>query len=251
MILRFRSKGEKVKELQKLLGLKQDGIFGPNTLKEVKLFQKHTGVKVDGIVGPNTWRELVKSYENRIKPTYDTDLKEEESTSDPEDKMDVSLVDEQEPVSESIAELIALIENSNITRNVDKLVFHCTATTQKATISAIVNYWKNTLGWRSPGYHIIIRPDGTWNQLLDFNKISNGVAGMNSRIINISYIGGVDRNGKPLDNRRKKQKDAFEAIYRTFKRKMPRMTFHGHNEFSSKACPSFNVKKWIKSLKII
>jgi N-acetylmuramoyl-L-alanine amidase len=251
MIIRFRSRGEKVKDLQNLLGLKPDGIFGPNTLKALKNFQRDNGLSVDGIVGPNTWSVLVKNDKNRIRPIYDVDLNEEDSVSDPECMFFVEDIEETQPLSPSTRELINLIESSDITRNIKRLVFHCTATSQKATVSAIVNYWKNTLGWRSPGYHIIVRPDGTWNQLLDFNRVSNGVRGINSTTINISYIGGVDRNGKALDNRTKKQKDVYETIYRAFKHKLPRITFHGHNEFSSKACPSFNVKNWIKSLRVI
>lgn len=248
MILKYRNRGAKVKELQKLLGLYPDGIFGKNTLKKVKDFQRDNRLKVDGIVGPNTWAILVKSFKNKVKPTYNTDLREEETTSDPHDRFEVDNIDDHEPYSEDVSEIIALIENSNISRNIERLVFHTTATTQSATVSAIVNYWKNTLGWRAPGYHVIIRPDGNWTQLLDFNRISNGVRGMNSKIINVSYIGGVDRNGKALDNRTKKQNDVLEAVYRTFKHKLPNITFHGHNEFSTKACPSFNVKRWINSL---
>lgn len=250
MILRYRRKGERVKELQELLGLYPDGLFGNNTLKAVKEFQSKNGLKTDGVVGFKTWSKLIEREENRIKPVYKSDIvKEEDSVSDPEEKFEVEDIDEKEPISPSIKELINLISSSNITRNIEKLVFHCTATSQKATVSAIVNYWKNNLGWRNPGYHIIVRPDGTWTQLLDFNGISNGVGGMNSKIINISYIGGVDRNGRALDNRTKKQKEVFETIYRMFKEKIPKLTFHGHNEFSQKTCPSFNVKKWIYTLK--
>jgi hypothetical protein len=28
-------------------------------------------------------------------------------------------------------------------------------------------------------------------------------------------------------------------------------TVHGHNEFSAKACPSFDVQEWLKKVKIL
>ena len=51
---RLGDKGPEVKEIQGLLGLSIDGIFGPNTEKEVKKFQEENGLTPDGIVGPRT-----------------------------------------------------------------------------------------------------------------------------------------------------------------------------------------------------
>lgn len=58
-VLRRGSKGEAVKELQRLLcGLEIDGSFGPLTEAAVIEFQKANGLTVDGIVGPETWGAL-------------------------------------------------------------------------------------------------------------------------------------------------------------------------------------------------
>lgn len=57
-ILKVGSKGEEVKEIQKRLNLKADGIFGPITEEAVKEFQKENGLAVDGIVGNNTLKKL-------------------------------------------------------------------------------------------------------------------------------------------------------------------------------------------------
>ena len=64
-------------------------------------------------------------------------------------------------------------------RDIKYIVIHCTATSQKATIKSIKSYWKNNLGWKSFGYHIIVKPNGDAIELTPLNKISNGVRGYN------------------------------------------------------------------------
>lgn len=58
MVLKKGSKGSEVKELQKLLHLYEDGIFGPLTEEAVKEFQKANSLTPDGIVGDKTWAKL-------------------------------------------------------------------------------------------------------------------------------------------------------------------------------------------------
>jgi peptidoglycan hydrolase-like protein with peptidoglycan-binding domain len=56
--LKFGSKGDWVRILQRKLGVTSDGIFGNITLGKVRAFQKSKGLRVDGIVGPATWGKL-------------------------------------------------------------------------------------------------------------------------------------------------------------------------------------------------
>lgn len=53
-LLKKGCKGSDVKEMQKVVGTKADGVFGKNTLAKVKSWQKNHGLKVDGIVGRDT-----------------------------------------------------------------------------------------------------------------------------------------------------------------------------------------------------
>lgn len=53
-LLKKGCKGSDVKEMQKIVGTKADGIFGKNTLAKLKKWQTNHGLKVDGIVGKNT-----------------------------------------------------------------------------------------------------------------------------------------------------------------------------------------------------
>lgn len=59
MLLKVGSTGAQVKELQKLLSLTADGVFGINTLKAVKVFQSKNRLVSDGVVGSKTWEILL------------------------------------------------------------------------------------------------------------------------------------------------------------------------------------------------
>lgn len=63
--LKFGSKGEEVKLLQKYLGLKIDGIFGPATDKKVKEWQKSKGLFADGIIGPKSWSIILSNQSSK------------------------------------------------------------------------------------------------------------------------------------------------------------------------------------------
>ncbi len=142
------------------------------------------------------------------------------------------------PDSKSINELVEYIKSSHITRHIKKIVFHCTGTSYAVSVEGILNYWKNELGWRNPGYHIIIKPDGNWVVLLDFNLIANGVKGHNANHIHISTIGGLNKN-YPLTL---EQEAVLFHIHRAFSEKIPNAKFKGHNEFTDlKDCPGYYV----------
>ena len=137
-------------------------------------------------------------------------------------------------------------------RNIKYIVLHCTAGPQTQTVKAIQEYWRHTLGWKNPGYHYLIKPDGEAVNLLPIEQVSNGVAGYNSNSIHISYIGGVDKNGKPFDNRTTDQVLTQIELIRKFKKMFPKAEILGHRDFPevNKACPSFDVKSWLKCVKL-
>jgi peptidoglycan hydrolase-like protein with peptidoglycan-binding domain len=51
-------RGADVAQLQKLLGIAPDGVFGMDTDIAVSSFQNKSGLKVDGVVGPATLAKL-------------------------------------------------------------------------------------------------------------------------------------------------------------------------------------------------
>lgn len=58
MLLKVGSTGAQVKELQRLLSLREDGVFGIKTLKAVKDFQSKNELVSDGVVGSKTFEAL-------------------------------------------------------------------------------------------------------------------------------------------------------------------------------------------------
>lgn len=64
-LLKNGCRGNDVKELQKKVGTKADGIFGNNTKNAVKKFQKANKLTQDGIVGKNTAHALGWLYKGK------------------------------------------------------------------------------------------------------------------------------------------------------------------------------------------
>jgi len=129
-------------------------------------------------------------------------------------------------------------------RDIIYIVMHCTATSQEAKVSSILNYWKNRLKWKSVGYHYLIDKNGVIHQLAEDSQVVNGVRGYNSVSIHISYIGGRD-----VDDRTILQQEAQRVLVKMLRNKYPTAIIQGHRDFDgvSKSCPRFDVKEWLKS----
>jgi N-acetylmuramoyl-L-alanine amidase len=129
-------------------------------------------------------------------------------------------------------------------RQIKYLVVHCTATPQSTTVESIQRYWRERLGWKANGYHKIIKANGEVITLAQDDAVCNGVAGFNSVSLHVSYVGGIDSRGNPLDNRTQGQKDAISQVLHAWKQKYPSAIIQGHRDFPkvNKACPSFNAK---------
>lgn len=140
-------------------------------------------------------------------------------------------------------------------RRIKYIAVHCTASHQSQTIESLKQEFRHK-GWANPGYHYVVSPDGKITQLLDEDKISNGVKGFNSVSVNVAYIGGIDTNDKPIDNRTEEQKQSLRSLLKMLHKKYPAAVIQGHRDFSPdlnrdgritsneyiKACPCFDAK---------
>ena len=146
-------------------------------------------------------------------------------------------------------------------RRIKRIFIHCTASRQTETVQDIEREFKRK-GWKVSGYHFLVDADGKIHQLLDTEKVSNGVYGYNQAAINIAYIGGVDENGKGIDNRTPKQKQSLIRLLLALRKKYPDAEILGHRDISPdtngngevdpferiKECPCFDAKVEYKDI---
>lgn len=147
------------------------------------------------------------------------------------------------------------------------LVIHCTATKAGREVSSDeIRHWhtdpvcKGGRGWKQVGYTDMIHLDGRVERLVRNNEdanvdpweITNGAKGYNAISRHIVYVGGVDANdvNNARDTRTPAQKEALKRYVRDFHMRFPQVKIIGHNQIASKACPSFDVPKWLKEIGI-
>ncbi len=127
-------------------------------------------------------------------------------------------------------------------RDINKVIVHCSATPEGRDISAAtIDQWHRDRGWSGIGYHYVVKLDGSIEYGRDISKTGAHVKGHNTGSVGICYIGGCDTNMDAKDTRTPAQKESLLLLLKTLKKMHPEATIHGHNEFSSKACPSFDA----------
>lgn len=144
------------------------------------------------------------------------------------------------------------------------LIIHCTATPEGREVTKEdIEKWHLSpppagKGWSRVGYSDMIHLDGKIENLIPYNEdddveaweITNGVKGINSISRHIVYVGGVDADNvkKAKDTRTWKQEIAMLKYVKETVAKHPDILVGGHNQFANKACPSFDVPAWCKTI---
>lgn len=146
------------------------------------------------------------------------------------------------------------------------LVLHCTATPEGRQVSSDdIRRWhtnpvsKGGRGWKQVGYTDMFHLDGRIERLVANNEdnnvdpweVTNGAAGHNSVSRHVVYVGGMTKdNKKSKDTRTPEQLCAMKKYVQDFHRRFPNVKIVGHRDLANKACPSFDVKAWLKSIGI-
>lgn len=142
--------------------------------------------------------------------------------------------------------------NTKKREKTDYLVVHCSATTDKMDIGAAdIDKWHRAQGWACIGYHYVIRRNGLVETGRDESVVGAHVQGHNENSIGICMVGGVDANdvNKAINNFTPAQFAALKQLLLQLRKKYPKAVIQGHRDFPNvhKACPSFDVKGWVKT----
>lgn len=189
---------------------------------EVKALQEKLNLKADRIFGPLT-EEAVKDFQRSNGLEVD------------------GIVG---------ANTLSKLNLSVNKRNIKELIVHCSATPEGKDYSVdTIRQWHLQRGFSDIGYHYVIYRDGSIHIGRDESVIGAHCTGHNTNSIGVCYIGGVATDGKtPKDTRTTEQKQSLVKLLKELKTKYPQASIHGHRDFSSKACPSFDATKEYSSI---
>ncbi|MCP4208901.1 MAG: hypothetical protein GY767_17880 [Shimia sp.] len=144
-------------------------------------------------------------------------------------------------------------------RRITELIIHCTATPpgwrngqSTAAKVAEVKRWHidpkpNGRGWSDIGYHYLIDRDGTVETGRPLDRDGAHAAGHNKGTIGISLFGGKSSSASDqfADNYTRAQDKALRKLIVGLQKQHPISKISGHNEYAAKACPGFNVGRWL------
>lgn len=223
-VLRNGSKGFDVIVLQKHLGIKIDGSFGPMTEESVRSFQKSKGLTADGVVGPNTWSVL--------------------GGKEPPNKHY-----RREFNSYNIEKFEKWIESLEVTRNITHIQIHHTWKPNIATyqglksIQAMFRYHVGTRKFDDIAQHLSIAPDCIWDGR-SFDKDPAGIAGHNKGGICIEIIGNFDEGEEKLEGMHLYiATRASTILCKKFNLPINSVTHVFHREYAAKSCPGTGLNK--------
>lgn len=121
-------------------------------------------------------------------------------------------------------------------RQIKRIFVHCTASWQRTTTVESLRKEFKDKGWKSPGYHWVVFPDGRLVGMQDEALPANGVKGYNQESIHVAWVGGIGYNKEKkvvaADNRTLEQKAALFDLLTKLKLKYRDAVIMGHRDIS-------------------
>lgn len=142
-------------------------------------------------------------------------------------------------------------------RKITEAIVHCTATrpewwaskTTSQKVKEIRRWHVEDRGWSDIGYHFLIDRDGTIAEGRSMDRDGAHVQGHNKGTIGISLFGGHGSSeNDPFEaNFTPEQDRALRGLLVKLQNIHGFTKVSGHNEYAAKACPGFNVRRWLSA----
>lgn len=140
-------------------------------------------------------------------------------------------------------------------RKITHLVVHCSATRANSDIGAReITLMHKKRGFRTIGYHYVIRRDGTVETGRKLEEAGAHVEGHNRNAVGICLVGGLDAANRPQFNYTEAQLVSLRNLLTKLLQDLQSIfgdsyvppDILGHRDFPkvAKACPCFNVREW-------
>jgi len=139
-------------------------------------------------------------------------------------------------------------------RTLNRVIVHCSYTPPSMDIGVDeIRKWHTDEppvgnGWRDIGYHFVIRRDGCIEDGSPIAEVGAHTLGENADSIGICLVGGKSAEGAPEFNYTRKQMQSLRELVHNcqLRYNIKRGRIHGHNEYSTKQCPCFDVQEYFK-----
>lgn len=136
-------------------------------------------------------------------------------------------------------------------RDVNEIIIHCSATkaNYNLTKKLLWQWHVEENGWSDIGYHFFIDLQGVIHPCRPLERKGAHTKGHNDNSIGICYAGGISNDLAWSDTRNDLQKHALKVLVDYLQLRFPSIEkISGHNEYSDKECPCFNVKEEYKNI---
>ena len=136
-------------------------------------------------------------------------------------------------------------------RKIDLIIIHCSATRADRSFTFDdLEACHKARGFKSVGYHYYITRDGMLYPGRPESESGAHARRYNAHSIGICYEGGLDAKGRPADTRTPAQKATMQALLESLCTDYPDALIIGHRDLPwvRKACPCFDVKKWLSDI---
>lgn len=131
-------------------------------------------------------------------------------------------------------------------RVIRSAIIHCAYTKASMDIGAMeIRRWHiDDRGWSDIGYHYVIRRDGELENGRPVAHVGAHCKGHNRDSIGICLVGGMNDDGAPEFNFTADQFATLRHLKHSLDQQYHGIEWHGHREYSDKACPCFDVGQW-------